>query len=250
MTIGKIVLVGCSWGCGEWSYDQNSDHYVSHPGLSEYLSVDHNVLNLSRGGNSNWQICYTLENYLNVKGDDKNTTYIVVQTDPMRGGNSENFNVNYKQHANKADSLLILYQSLLEEFYHKLQYIGNMYNINIQLIGGISDVFIEGLDNITRVNVLCPSWINLIAQTIDSNFKSSNNIIPIDMRSEMLTRLRNYKKQNMLNEAMNHIDAKFLFRQQLIESEYFGPIHGDFHPNRVGHLLLYNYIKTKLKKIL
>lgn len=246
MTIKKIVLVGDSWGCGEW--DNTAFSAPSHPGLTEYLSDQYVVKNLSRSGNSLWQICYTLESFLDRIGDDKETAYIIIQTDAMRTQNCQDFDINYNESCQHADSLSIVYQILLEKFYYKLQNIGDRYDITIHLIGGLCDVFIEGLCNTSRINVLCASWIGLIDQAIGTDCTSlNNNIVPVNLRPDIFSKLKKLKL-SLVDEAIDHIDATFFFNQRLIESEYFGPIHGDFHPSRKGHLLLANHIKSTLGK--
>jgi hypothetical protein len=249
MTIKKIVLVGDSWGCGEW--DNTAFAAPCHPGLTEYLSDQYVVKNLSRSGNSLWQICYTLESFLDRIGDEKETAYVVIQTDAMREQNCQDFDVNYMESCQTANSLLMVYQMLLEKFYFKLQNIGDRYNITIHLIGGLCDVFTEGVAGLNRINVLCSSWVSLIDQAIGSGTPMSlaNNVIPVHLRPESLSQLKTFKKLFLIDEAINHTDATFLFNQRLIESKYFGPIHGDFHPSREGHLLLANHIKSTFERI-
>ena len=240
----KIVLIGDSWGCGEW--DDISFTTPCHPGLTEYLSDQYVVKNLSRSGNSLWQICYTLESFLDRIGNDKETDYVIIQTDAMRTQNCCDFDIDYDESCQHANSLLMVYQMLLEKFYYKLQNIGDRYDITIHLVGGICDVFVEGLCDTPRINVLCPSWISLIDQAIGADSTSlSNNVVPVHLRPDTLIKLKQLKL-SLVDKAIDHIDTTFLFNQRLIESEYFGPIHGDFHPSRKGHLLLANHIKSTL----
>jgi len=247
MAVKKIVLVGDSWGCGEW--DNTTFTTTSHPGVTEFLSDQFVVKNLSRCGNSLWQLCYTLESFLDRIGDDKETAYILIQTDAMRSQNCHDFDIDYKDLCCNTDSLLILYQAILEKFYYKLQNIGDRYDITIHLVGGICDVFVEGLSQAPCVKVLCPSWVTLIDQAIDKNHSSTaNNIVPVHLRSETLRSLKEFKNLNLVNDTINHIESTFLFNQRLIESKYFGPIHGDFHPSREGPLLLANYIKSTFER--
>jgi hypothetical protein len=52
--MARILITGCSYGCGEW---QRDNPLRLHRGTAQYLEeAGHEVKNLSRGGSNNW-IC-------------------------------------------------------------------------------------------------------------------------------------------------------------------------------------------------
>jgi hypothetical protein len=236
MAFENILIVGDSWGAGE--FDNNSFQTPSHPGLSHFLSDSYKVKNLSRPRSSLWQLCYTLESYLDRMGPDDNTLYIVVQTDAMRRKCADVYNIDYAECVDQAHNLLHLYQILFERFYYKLQDVCSKYSIRTHLVGGPCDV-------------LCSSWIDVIDQHIHKNHtgkQSEPHIIPVHMIFDHLTKLRAYNRPNLVDDAIDYMDKTFLFNQKLVESKYFGPVRGDFHPSRHGHELMAEYIKAKLEE--
>ena len=61
-----IAIIGDSWGCGEWNFVPGVVGVtITHTGLEQYLlDDDHKVINLSRGGNQNFESIESLEKYL------------------------------------------------------------------------------------------------------------------------------------------------------------------------------------------
>ena len=76
----KILIVGDSWGCGEWSLPAFGQH-IQHTGLEFYLKeYGCNVVNKSYGGYSNDDIFHSLEEQIEFSYD----VIIWFQTDPLR----------------------------------------------------------------------------------------------------------------------------------------------------------------------
>jgi hypothetical protein len=241
-----LIVVSCSWGCGEWDYHDNNHDLpltISHPGITEYLADTFKVVNLSRSGISNWQLCYTLHNYL-INNPHSNFEVIVVSTDPARSKLSDKY-IDLESIVKKTYNLESLYDELLEIFYHKLEYLAKLHNIKIHLIGGLGDLNINILNspNFENLVPLCDSWIKLLYN------KHVPSSIPLLVRPEILTITKNCKRYDLVDQAINYSDKNFLIRQQLLELDLFGPAYGDFHPSRKGHATLANYIKHFFKDI-
>ena len=59
-----IVIIGDSWGCGEWLF-KDGRYGVVHPGLEQYLvDAGHPVTNLSGSNKQNEEAIDFLETYL------------------------------------------------------------------------------------------------------------------------------------------------------------------------------------------
>jgi hypothetical protein len=236
-----LIIVSCSWGCGEWNHHGDHQLALSHPGINEYLADTFKVVNLSRSGVSNWQLCYTLHNYL-TNNPHSNFEVIVISTDPARSKLSDKY-IDLESIVKKAYNLESLYDELLEIFYHKLEYLAKLHNTKIHLIGGLGDLNMDILNspNFEHLVPLCNSWIKLL---YNSHVPSS---IPLLIRPEILTITKSYKRHDLVDQAIEHSDKKFLIRQELLELDLFGPAYSDFHPSRKGHHVLSNYIKHFFK---
>jgi hypothetical protein len=239
-----LIIIGCSWFCGEWNLDQNNNLKINHPGLNEYLNTHFRIVNLSRGGASNWQSLYALSNYLNLNHSFLSKFHVIVgQTDPMRDSVSKHYDINYSSIISRAGNMSQLYQELTEIFYIKLSELAVRYQFTPYLVGGLSDVdystvgFYE-----TNINVLIPSWIQLL----DKSHQFS--VCPLVFNSNQLKNIKDCGRMDIVNEMLSFNDSNFLRAQELMESKWFGPSFGDFHPNRLAHQILANKIVELLHK--
>jgi len=238
----KLILVGCSWGCGEWKNDSKTTLTINHPGLSEYLSKDYTVVNLSKGGASNWQTCFSLRNYLEYRVDKQEPVNIfVLQTDASRTTVSNKFDVDYESIIEKSNSLKDYYKTLLEIFYIKLHNLAEQYRVKIHMIGGLNDLDLELMSLYNNLLPCCESWIKLLDHT------HQPSEIPLVLESKFFVEAKKHNNTNLVEDIINYSDQKFVRAQQLMETEYFGSAFGDFHPSRKGHEVLASYIKNYLK---
>lgn len=236
-----MILVGCSWFCGEWELDGEQIR-LCHPGMNEYLSNDYHVVSLSRMGGSNWQSLYALENYLAAnQSRQEDFTVVVGQTDPMRPKVGEFYHVDYHQMVGRAQSFVQLNLEFAEIFYIKLAALARRFQIRPQLVGGLSDVDV-GVANLysESIDVLIPSWIQLM----DPTHKPS--VCPLMWGKWAWESMRGYGRMDILEEMMDLSDSSFLRAQTLMESNWFGPTFGDFHPNRQAHQLMAQEITKRL----
>lgn len=237
-----LILIGCSWFCGEWIKDREDSIRLGHPGMTEYLNSDYHVVNLSRGGSSNWQSLYALHNYLSRNRDRlKNFTVIIGQTDPMRAAGGKRYNVDYCQMAAKAHSFVQMCQSLAEIFYIKLAAIADQHQFRPQLVGGLSDVDVDiaGLYN-ASIDVLIPSWIQLLDPVHELS------VCPLAVASQDWEAMYSYGQMNLVQEMIDLSDSNFLRAQTLMETDWFGPAFGDFHPSRQAHQRMAQEITQRL----
>lgn len=241
MSQPTLILVGCSWFCGEWELD-GTKLQLCHPGMTEYLSSDYHVINLSRGGASNWQSLYALENYLVVnRPRQENFTVVVGQTDPMRAKVGEFYNVDYHQVIGRAHNFSQLNQELAEIFYIKLAALARRFQLRPQLVGGLSDVDVDVAELYSEsFDVLVPSWIQLL----DPAHQPS--VCPLMWEAGIWETVRGYGRMDIVEEMMDLSDSSFLRAQALMETDWIGPAFGDFHPSRLAHQRLAQEITQRL----
>lgn len=234
-----LVIFGDSWGCGEWSYQEHTPPFVSHPGLTEYLGDAFVVKNFSREGVSLWQTAFAIRNYLdNLRSLDLPTPVIlVIQTDAARTQLAETFQVNYDDVYRSGLDLVEIYQTLLEQWYNKLQYMAEQFNTEIYLCGGLTDLDTTTLGLYPRLHAVCESWLRLC----DPDTKSS--IMPLIMSPHVLQYLHDNHDPKLTQQMMDWLDHAFLSAQILLESPWMGPSHGDYHPSRLAHKRLSDHIK-------
>jgi hypothetical protein len=240
----KLLIAGCSWSCGEWDNVPDTNHLkVSHPGITEYLSANFAVVNISKPYGSNWNSCYAVENYLRHVISPKDKLEIIVfQTDPMRDNQAKVFDVDYRTLISDAADIHSLHQTLVEIFYIKLNQLAERHHCRIHVVGGHTDLCMETLSLYPRLVALCPSWIKLL----DSHHNPSVISLIIDSRSVELC-----KKQNRLDlcdEFFKESESSFLHTDRLLQSDMFGPAYSDFHPSRKGHEVMADYIADFFSK--
>lgn len=238
----KLILAGCSWGCGEWLVGANQVLHVNHPGLSQYLGTDYDVVNLSRGSVSNWQICFAIRNYLTYVKTFDQFKIVVIQTDAYRSAGSEKYHVDHDQLYRESVDLKNFYERNLEVFYIKLNSLAEQFQTKIYLVGGLNDLAIDILPLYNNLVPVCESWIGLMEPT------HSTDIIPLILNPDLYTDAKLHKRVDLMEQIANYSDTNFLKAQQLMETDWFGPSFGDFHPSRKGHELLANHIKQFFTK--
>jgi len=245
----KLIIFGSSWSAGEWAIDDSigTELKLIHPGMSEYLSDTFKVVNFSKGSSSLWKIIYSIHNYCEMSYVDIENTVnpakiIVFQNDPFMSALSEKFNVDYQRIFSECTDLKNLYQTLTEIFYIKLSELQQKYKIDIYLCGGASDIDINLLALYPNLKLLCESWIKLLD---DSHIPS---VIPLQWSRDSLPITRKYGRLDLCEQIIDASDNNFASLQKLLESKYIGPVFGDYHPNRLGHEVMANYIKNFFKK--
>ena len=239
----KLILIGCSWGCGEWLVDDNQVLNINHPGLSEYLANDYDVVNLSRSGASNWQLCFSLRNYLtHVKTFDQ-FKIVLIQTDAARNKGTEKYHVDYVQVLQESTNLKNFYERNLEIFYIKLNSLAQEFNTPIYLVGGLNDLAINILPLYNNLVPMCESWIGLM------HAPHQPTVVPLLVHSFLYSFTKKHNRLDLMEQISQHSDANFLRAQELMETDWFGPSLGDFHPGRKAHELLANHIREFFGKI-
>lgn len=242
----NIIVVGDSWGVGEWN---NTCTEILHLGLEQYLINDsHNVINISKGGISNLDIIFRLQTYLNRLKLEKIDKIIVFQTEFSR---DYKFEVVQKDYGSDDWLDVVLPQDysnkLIERFYIRLSEISQKFNIPIQIIGGCGDAL--WIDNMQKEHIgceiVCQSLTNLIIQ---NNSRIENPIFSW-YTNATLSLVEKFKTK-LSHEGLNQliVDMNLGFERELLlrENPYFFYPDG-VHPNRRGHKILFEYLKDNNK---
>ena len=238
----KLILVGCSWGCGEWLVDNNQILHVNHPGLSQYLATDFDVVNLSRGSASNWQLCFSLRNYLTYVKTFDQFKIVLIQTDAYRNTGSEHYHVDHDLLFKESTDLKNFYERNLEIFYIKLDSLAKEFQTSIYLVGGLNDLATDILSLYNNLVPMCESWTGLM----HASYQPS--VVPLILDADLYTDAKRHNRLDLMEQIAYYSDTNFLQAQELMETDWFGPSFGDFHPSRKGHELLANHIQQFFAK--
>lgn len=213
----NIIIIGDSWGRGEWSND-DKPYRVTHTGLENYLTeLGCHVFNLSKPGGSNKDMVkmLTLESQLQVY----NPHFVFwFQTDPIRDlrpYDQESFPKSSKE-------LIERGRELLEETYAELNSIG----IEIYCMGGVAklDKSIEKYHNLIP---FIPSIVKMFdGPDVDFWISDWIQYPHLKFSEEFLQELENHPVYNL-------------------PKQWFFP-DGD-HPNREAHHKIFELILKQHK---
>lgn len=218
----NICIAGDSWGCGEWSENYNPPKVI-HKGLEFYLSEISNVINVSRGANSNTDSITSLINALESNHFDLIFFFV---TDPLRDTRSNNYEF-FKATKLTFHDLLEENKRLRNVNYEELNKIGK----KIYCIGGCSKLKENEFANYKNLIPYIPSL---------TEFLLPDYRHPIIWCSDWLSYVDKQFDLESLNLLASNKEIQDSLRGNKFKS-LFWPDGG--HPNRFGHLLLYNKIK-------
>lgn len=211
----RIVILGDSWGCGEWS--AKSDPYrVTHRGLELYLNeCGCNVTNLSKAGGSNKEMVEVLHRTLHIY-DPKFIFWF--QTDPMRDLRP----YNQATFPKSISEVIELSGQLLNDTYADLNRLG----VKIHCMGGTSKLQ-KSIENYPNLIPLIPSIIEMFGGP-EIDFWISDWINADDLRFS----------DEFLQELENH-------PQHILPKEWFFP--DGVHANREAHRKIFELILNRHK---
>lgn len=235
MEPSSFLIIGDSWGCGEWQHHSAISPPapppgILHKGLEQYLiDAGHLVQNHSIGGSSNYQsisILKSLDLY-------KFNNIIWFQTDPIRDVADDPDLVDYRTFFNEINSyqrVVEFQKELLLKTYSKLNALG----FKILCIGGCSKLDLDLIKSFPNLNPIIPSVIEFLIPDFnhpETWFSGSRWYLHIDRQF-----------------SIDCID-KFLYNKQLQHDlekypDLFWP--DGRHPNRNGHRKIFEYLNENL----
>ena len=241
----NIIVIGDSWAVGEWPADSEirtkamSDYeLIEHKGLAQYLEeAGHTVINLSKGAETNNYSLWQTELYLQRISKNIDVIY-VFQTRFHADINANEYSTN-----KTFQDLLSRYNT---EFLVNLSRIAVRYNVKIKLIGGNSDVYTyPNLEvDFPGVSVACQSFQNLL---IHQNPAPDFPLFSADLQTPNMDRKNSDELDKFLlscrdfDYVLEYIDRAWHRSKELVELRHLMWPDG-WHPNRVGHKLLFDYL--------
>jgi len=225
-----IVILGDSWGVGEWGTDPKTQQTCSltGPGIGQYFSLHGKVINLSEGGCSNTDQLVYFKNLLEKFTPDHNDVFYWIVTDPVRCFANKN----------KMSELLVdqttleaAIRSTLDLFLNNVNVIAEQRNIKINLIGGVCDLDTVDISKYSKLTIAVPSWGKLLDNTYASSVFDAGHMIE-------LGQLIKTTRTDLLDEW--HSISDLTIKKENSRTQLFNNNLSDdsSHPNRYGHRIL------------
>ena len=219
----KILIVGDSWGCGEWGLDPHSKKYtVLHKGLEQYL-IDFGctVTNLSVGGCSNDSIFRTLKEQIQFSYD----VIIWFQTDPLR--NLRPYLENLEIFKKEKDDFILVHDELLDLTYKKF----NSLNTPIYCLGGTTRLDLDLMKKYSNLHPVIPSIAEFFGDV-------QVRIWPSSWVQEFASKYEKIFTESLLNYLYSECNIN-------LSVKWFYPDGG--HPNRAAHEKIFECLKNYTK---
>lgn len=211
----RVVIIGDSWGCGEWCND-TGPYRVSHRGL-EYFMIEHgcNVINLSKPGGSNKDMVHVLHSTLQIY----NPHFVFwFQTEPMRDLRP----YCQKTFPKSTNEIIEVSKQLLNDTYAALNKIG----VKIHCMGGVADLQ-DSIKNYPNLVTLIPSIVEMFnGPHIDFWITDWINADALRFSDEFLQELENHPRP-------------------ILPKKWFYP--DSSHPNREAHRKIFEFILKQHK---
>lgn len=260
--MSRILIIGDSWGCGEWNYlcpdsllplgenwhQAESLYCVSHRGLQKYLS-DYGcyVHNLSKGKGSNMQAL----KYLDPVGphgpsEDAGRCYDYVfwfVTDPLR-----DHEVTSGIEAHTKEQIIRSIDHYMDLALARANRIAQKHHFKtgIHVIGGLYSPSIEQIDKYEYIHEGCLNFMKLFNSEIPEGFQGLASL-PRYSDIEVVNRKLNNISDVIGSGAVDHLEfMQQTFRNIINNSEYFS-VENDCHPDRFAHEILFTYLKQRFK---
>lgn len=242
----KFLMVGDSWGCGEWDKDCS---FNPHRGLDQYLTeAGHTVVNISNQGISNQDIYQRIETYFRRHPQHDIDLIFVFQTEYNRDyKHAQGWETHLESNDwNEIKEPQDVAMRWVSRFYRNLSDISQKVDCPVYIIGGHSDTL--WLDNMEQYypgcRIVCQSMTNLILQ---NNHRVEQPVLSFyEQRTEELVQKIKSKllDSDSITKLIDLIDQGYQRESLLRENpQYFYP--DGIHPNRQGHKILYDFIKEK-----
>lgn len=221
-----IIIIGDSWGVGEWGMENNW-YRLTGPGIGQYFMLTDRVVNLSVGAGSNAMALTRLHEFLRQYHCQTNDTFYWIVTDPQRDIDDATKITDW---SNGIEQTI---QNVLLQSFDRANAIAMEYNIQINLIGGLCDLDPSWGDLYSNLKISVPSWTKLInPDYIGSMMWGLNN------QWINIGELVKHRYPELLKEWLNLADL--ITKKETTMRATFK--NRDYHPDRFGHIALRNYL--------
>ena len=221
------VVMGCSYGCGEWQ-----DGAIVHGGLAQYLhEAGHSVVNLSGPGHALEWLLTPLKSFIVSNRHLQIKDLLLIQTDISRNFIDPTYKQNVIEFNRQQQSVKNTMDKFYKDFYLSLNAVLDLHNIKGYVFGGLTDVTTD-LTDCNRLEIVVPSLCKMLSGDQSDQVRITEvqaweamDQIFDDNRAEILDMME-------LSEQRNNF-----FKQ----SSYFPD---NYHPNRTVHQMLYNKLQA------
>jgi hypothetical protein len=230
-----IVVMGDSWGVGEWGSDRNGNHIIG-PSITQLLTLHcQGTINLCQGGGSNTLCVARLQELLERFCPTPDDVFYWIVTDPVRC-------VPVKEFVNTCDTLENKSLNLLDNTFKAANALAAKHHIKINLIGGLCDLNNKLVEKYDNLILKVPSWLYLLNENYTPSIFSTS-----DHWVEVGTLIHTDRPD--LKEEFIQIADDISLKQKFIKDnpKYF--INRDSHPNRVGHKVLKDFLYPELSHL-
>jgi hypothetical protein len=232
-----IIIIGDSWGVGEWGADENNQYCLKGPGIGQYLSFYKSTINLSYPSGDNEGALTNLSNLLAQFTPTAQDEFFWIVTDPQRSVNMDQF----------LNTTTTLYDQLLQSLTKSLtraNEIAETHKIQIKLIGGLCDLEEQWVAPYSNLKLVVPSWGKLINQSYSTYIGFSSGPRWANVGEQVKARA-----PHLLEEWLNLTDRIKQKADGIEQLQGNGFGIGDSHPSRVGHQILRDFLFPMLKNL-
>lgn len=226
-----IIIIGDSWGVGEW----DRECCLSGPGFGQLmmLHTSDGIVNLSAGNFSNTQAINRLELFFNrFSPNDTDTIYWVV-TCPTRC-------VTEKYYIDMPGGIVDNSYEILHKSLDRANQLAQQHNIKINLIGGLCDLDSVDVQQYSNLEMRVASWGRLL----DANYHTYP-IMPAYL--DTLGTLLKQQRPDLLDEWIEIVEQTQSKITCWKKMQYFSA--DGSHPDRNGHLVLRNHLYPEFSSI-
>lgn len=231
-----IIIIGDSWGVGEWGVDENNKYCLTGPGVGQYLSLVDSIINLSKPAGNNEGALNSLQRFLKKFTPGADDQFFWIVTDPQRS-------MSIDQLLNTPTTLYDQLLDSLKNSFDRANKLATEHNIKIKVIGGLCDIEPSWLDSYTNLDLVVPSWGKLIDENYSTYLGWSSNGLWAEAGSEIKNRAPHLLPEWIM--LADRIEEK----SNCIEKLYGGGFGIDAHPSRHGHLILKDFLFPMFKNV-
>jgi len=233
-----IIIIGDSWGVGEWGVDENNKYCLTGPGIGQYLSMtEHSIINLSKPAGSNKSALNSLEGLLKKFTPDSADEFFWIVTDPQRHLSIDQL----------LDTSTTLYDQLFDSLrnsFIRADKLAADHNITIKIIGGLCDIEPHWVEPYTNLKLVVPSWGRLLDENYSTYIGWSSAGAWAEAGEEIKKRV-----PHLLSEWLDIADRikKKADSIKKLSGRSFG--NNDTHPSRYGHRILKDFLYPMFKNV-
>jgi hypothetical protein len=226
-----IIIMGDSWGVGEWGPIRNpvtgqKQVGLSGPGIGQLFSLHGKVINVSQGGSDNFQqvneFAVLLERFRPAAQD----VFYWIVTDPLRNLAPADIG--------SQGSITDFARSQLAAFLQQVQALAKLYDIRVNLIGGLCDLNTIDTEPGPYIHTAVTSW----GQLLMPNYRAS--MFSDDSMAEWGPYLHSHRP-DLLPEWTEITEQALQKRRSWDQLNVLGLFQYN-HPTTTAHALLRNHL--------